>query len=101
MAAQSFIFRNQTSTAASVFNQTSHQWYLLGGGHTAAYGLYQQVPAGWVNGFIICSMDDGEYYQLFYYEYMGLIPNFGSECEFVALEVSVADLGREVQRSLT
>lgn len=55
-AAQSFIFRNETSGAASVFKQSSRGWFLLGGGHTATYSLHQDVPSGWVNGFMICEM---------------------------------------------
>jgi hypothetical protein len=60
---------------------------LLGGGYTPTYGLYQKVASGWVNGFIICDMGE-EVYQLFYYEYTGLIPDFGETCEFVMLQVS-------------
>ena len=55
-AAQSFIFRNETSRASSVFKESSRGWFLLGGGHTATYGLHQDVPSGWVNGFMICEM---------------------------------------------
>jgi hypothetical protein len=94
LSAQSVIFRNEntTSTAAEVFQQTSQGWYLLGGGHSATYGLYQRVPSGLVNGFIICEMDD-EIYQLFYYEYTGLSPDFGDECEFIALQVCQVVVG--------
>jgi len=87
LSAQSFIFRNETNSAAEVFQETSRGWYLVGGGHSATYGLYQRVPSGFVNGFIICEMDD-EIYQLFYYEFTGSIPDFGDECEFIALQVS-------------
>ena len=87
LSAQSFIFGIETESAAEVSQQTSRGWYLVGGGHSATYGLYQRVPSGLVNGFIICEMDD-EMYQLFYYEFTGSIPDFGDECEFIALQVS-------------
>jgi len=86
VSAQSFIFRNGTTSAAPVFKESSREWYLLGGGHSPVYGLYQKVPSGWINGFIICEMGKKEY-QLFYYEYTGLIPDFGEGCEFVMLQV--------------
>lgn len=34
--------------------------------------------------------DNGQFFQTFYYEYTGLIPNYGDGCEFVALEVSLS-----------
>lgn len=62
------------------------EWYMIGDGVTANYGLYQTVTLGFVNGFILCPESNNEYYQVFYNEYLSEPPAYPG-CEFVGLQV--------------
>ena len=84
-ARQAFIFRNNTASAGRSFKQSVSGWYLTSFSE-GIYGLYHDVTIGFVNGFDICNVDNGEYYQLFYAE--GLLgTDIPAECESVGLQV--------------
>ena len=54
----------------------------------AEYNLYHLLEqTGVVNGFAACDRDG--YYQLYYYTYTGPVPDFGSGCDFVAVQVRI------------
>ncbi|KAI9659710.1 MAG: hypothetical protein M1831_003608 [Alyxoria varia] len=84
-ARQAFIFSNNTASAAPSLSESVSSWQLIGFSE-GIYGLYHDVPIGFVNGFDICNVNNGEYYQLFYAE--GLLgTDIPAECESVGLQV--------------
>ena len=67
-------------------------WQLLGGGHTDVYDLFHKEHVDLTNGFVICNMNKGEYYQVFYYVYENNPPKLDG-CADISLEVSIFDEG--------
>ena len=83
---QSFEFRNDSGAADGPYVNSRNGFYLTNLGNDGTYGLYHEVPIGWVNGFTICAHED--YYQLFYYEYLQSSTDVEG-CESIGLQVSV------------
>lgn len=79
---QEFYFANQTASTPATTD-----FELINVSNDAEYNLYHHINRDFVvNGFCACRRSG--YYQLLYYTYVGEIPNFGPECEYVAVQVS-------------
>jgi hypothetical protein len=88
---------NSTSLAEVYFaNQTqgtppTADFELVNVSNDAEYNLYHRITAtGIINGFCACELNGS--YQLFYYTYTGKIPNFGANCDYVAIQVDPSPL---------
>ena len=86
-SSQAFVMRKPKSNCSSESFQTNGGFQLIGLGDDGTYGLYHDTPDGYANGFVICEKHGGEYFQLFYYEYLQDPPE-RTGCEYVGLEVS-------------
>ncbi|KAF3916194.1 hypothetical protein AA313_de0207376 [Arthrobotrys entomopaga] len=82
-----FIFQNLTRSSAPDFKRSHNLWQLVGGGDSAEYGLYLQVPDLVVNGFIACKQRDrkGSYWQMIYYVSGGSSEDQPKNCEYIGI----------------
>ncbi|KAK6541980.1 hypothetical protein TWF694_007753 [Orbilia ellipsospora] len=82
-----FIFQNLTKSSSPDFKRSHNLFQLVGGGDSAEYGLYVQVPDLVVNGFIACKQSDkkGSYWQMIYYVNGGNSEDQPTNCEYIGL----------------
>ncbi|KAI1506436.1 hypothetical protein F5X99DRAFT_364196 [Biscogniauxia marginata] len=81
--------------AADWPGEVEKEWYLQGGSTDGTYSLFHQEPNGIVHGFLLCAadidLDNGSWYQLFYYTYSQQPHDF-PKCEFVGVRTTVAPI---------
>jgi hypothetical protein len=78
---QEFFFVNATDASPA-----TGDFELVNVSQDAQYNLYHEIHIDRVvNGFAACQKEG--YWQLFYYTYSGSQPIFGSDCEYVGVQV--------------